>query len=551
MRERVARALDEMGHLLIIAGQDAHKAPSYYRAARSVRKYPGDLAHLIDAGELTRLEGVGPAIAAKITGIARHGSFPALELLRESFPEDILSLTRVTGIGARTAGRLYRDLGVENLSDLEMAIRRHDVRRLAGMGPRREEQLSVAVRNHYALRDLTPLYRALWLASKVLGALESHPDVVEAAVAGRARRRVAEFTRLDVVAVTANGRAPSVDLPGGMDMEVHWCAPDARGTAMLRHTGSEQHWRQLALRAESQGMVLDETGLWRGERRIAGDSEGAVYEALGLEAVPPELREGSGEIELAEAGVLPQRLETGDIKGDLHTHTTWSDGVSDLREMVDEAVAMGYEYIAITDHSQSLAVARGLDPERLVSQGAEIEKAGAGLGIDILRGSEIDIKSGGEMDFPDSVMEELDVVVASIHTAFQLSEEEQTRRLVRACQNPHVDIIGHPTGRVLGYRSGYAVNQEQLVQAGRDTGTALEINASPDRMDVGDDLARKAARAGVPLVISSDAHSRVAIRDLSFGIYVARRAGVGPDGVMNTRSQDELRRWLDAPKPRR
>ncbi len=553
-RQRVVWALEEMGHLLIIAGSEAHKAPTYYRAARSVKKYPGDLSRLIADGDLRSLDGVGPTIARKIEEIGERGSFDALERLKNALPGDILSLTEIPGIGARTAGRLYRELGIENLSDLENALRNRSLRGLTGLGARREQQLEKALTDYYARRDRIPLFRALWEASDLVAQVESMPQVIETHVAGKARRRAAEIKRLSLLVVTGDGEMPS-PFPahgGEMPLDVSVSGPGWAGAALLELTGSSGHWQTLKDRALEKGMILGRTGLWQDGKQVDGEGEAAIYEALGLEFIPPELRHGRDEVSLAAKGALPVLVTAGDIKGDLHSHTTWSDGVHGIADMVEQAKAQGYRYLAVTDHSQGLSIARGLTPERLNAQGEEIELLSREYpDMLILRGSEVDIKADGSLDYPDTILSGLDVVMASVHTAFNLSREEGTRRLVAACQNPHVDIIGHPTGRVLGYRTGYEVDLSRVVEAARKTGTVLEINASPDRMDLGEEGAAEAARLGVPLAINSDAHTRTALLDLSFGLYVARRAGVSASGIMNTWDPGQIRRWLDAPKSQR
>ncbi len=543
LRAAVAEALEEMGHLLVIAGQEPHKAPTYYRAARSVRRYGGDLELLLERGGLQELPGVGPALAAKIQGVSERGSFEDLDRLRTTLPADVLSLTRVGGIGAKTAAKLYHHLGVENLSDLEAAIRRRDVRLLPGLGPRSEQQLGLALASHYAMRDKVPLHRALWQADDLTRLLLAHPGVEHVAVAGRARRRHAEVERLDLVCTSSDGAPREVELPPALPVSLHWCSAETEIFTLWRCTGSARHIEELEALAQVLGVTLEEVAAEGGEE--------ALYRALELQPVPPELREGAEALPLARSGRMPRLLEADAIRGDLHLHTTWSDGQNSISELAAAAGERGLEYMAVTDHSQGLAVAGGLDPDRLRQQAHAVAAAARDAGFDILAGSEVEIKASGELDFPDQVLEALDLVIASIHTSFHLPQEDQTSRLVSACQNPHVDMIGHPTGRVLGYRSGYDVDLDQLVRAAGDTQTIIEINATPDRMDASDQLARLAAAAGAPLAINSDAHSAGSLGRFDYGVFVVRRAGLERPSVVNTWSGPELRSWLGQPKPQR
>lgn len=551
----MVRSLEKMGHLLTIAGEEEYKAPAYYRAARQVKRYPGDLEELLEGGRITEIPGVGPALASKIEEIRSGGSFRALDQIQDRLPSDVLGLIDIPGIGARTAGKLYRELGVENPGDLERAIQSQQVRKVGGLGPKREEQLAQALRAYFRHQSILPLYRARWVASQLAGHLEKMESVIDCWLTGDARRGSPEVTRVEMVVVTAPDGSPQLPTPeelGAPGARLIPASPSSAGLVRLITTGSEQHVARLRELAGRRGLVLEEEGAGIEAGDEWAEDETGVYGRLDLPFIPPELRETGREIDAALDGQLPRLLGPGDIRGDLHLHTSWSDGVHRLEEMVSAALDLGYDYLAVTDHSQSLSIARGLDPARLRQQGAEIREMRESVsGFQILAGSEVDILPDGSLDFEPELLELLDLVVGSIHTAFSLSPGQQTRRLVAACENPHVDVIAHPSGRVLGYREGYGADMDELIDAAARTGTALEINATPDRMDLDDRHAGRAAAKGVLLAINSDAHSRVALPDLSYGITVARRAWLGPEQIVNAWPWPRFRRWLRASKTER
>lgn len=543
-----------MGHLLTISGQEDFKAPSYYRAARQVKGYGGDLEALLEEGGATKIPGIGPALEAKMREIKETGSFRALDSLRDSLPSDVLGLIDIPGIGARTAGRLYRGLGVENPSDLDRALQSQRVRTLPGLGPKKETQLKEALESHFRRQAYLPLYRAQWLGRDLASRLEGLEEVLEARLSGRVRRGWAQVETVGLVVILSS--PGEISLPGDMEIppvvNLVYTHPKIAGLTWLQATGSRDHLKALEERARELGLTLERPEQGKGDDSGWLGDEARLYERLGLDFIPPEIRETGEEVTLALEGRLPSLVGPAHFRGDLHLHTTWSDGSNTLEDMVQEAQDLGYEYLAVTDHSQSLAIAGGLDPRRLKEQGRAIGELEETLGgIRILRGSEVDILNNGTLDFDQEILSDLDLVIGSIHNGFSLPPQQQTRRLEEACRHPHVDIIAHPSGRVLGYREGYGANLDRLIQVAAETGTALEINATPDRMDLGWEEARRAADAGVLLAINTDAHSRVALGDLSFGITVARKAWLEPDQILNTWPQKRLEEWLKRPKPER
>lgn len=560
----VARALLEIADLLEFRGDEPFKVRAYRKAAEALEVLPEPVAAVAERGALTKVPGIGKAIAAKVGELLATGRIEYLEELRRAVPPGVLELTAVPGLGARTAYLLYTRLGIDSLDRLELAARQGELRTLPGMGPRKEAAILDGLEKLRTLRREIPLGAVQPVADGLIAMLRRHPSVHAAEAVGEVRRRADTVTGLELVAATlepdgvveylqglgigareesagGDGTAGGARVDNrrvvlttalGLKITVHLAAPDSFALALLQLTGSPAHLEALGPLSPAP-------------------TEEAIYAQLGLPFIPPELREGRGEVEAAWAGRLPHLIEVADVKGDLHTHTRASDGTATALEMAQAARHLGHRYLAICDHSQSLGVAGGLTPERLRIQRAEIRRLNQDLGdFRLLHGTEVDILKDGSLDFPDDVLAELDVVVASIHSHMGLDEAAQTERLLRAIYNPHVDIIGHPTGRVLGRRAPYPVDFVRILTACRETGTALEINASPARLDLNDQLARMAIEAGVKLVISTDAHAIPELALLSYGVGQARRAWVEAGDVVNTMDLADLLAWLARPKGR-
>jgi len=546
----VAAALREIADLLEFRGDEPFKVRAYRKAATALEMLPEPVTALAEQGALTRVPGIGKAIAAKITELLTTGQIAYLEELRQAVPPGVRALTEVPGLGARTAYLLYTRLGIDSLDRLELAARRGELRALPGMGPRKEAAILEGLKKLRRMRRAIPLGAALPVAAELLAWLRQQPEVVAAEAAGDVRRRVEVVTELPIVVATTEPASVSAALARlplgtvkeqetdrvvlttglGLTIPVALVPPEHFALALMTLTGSPAHLEALGPLPPAP-------------------TEEAIYARLGLPFIPPELREGRGEVEAAREGRLPRLLEVADLKGDLHTHTRASDGTATLLEMVEAARQMGHRYLAVCDHSQSLAVARGLTPERLRAQGEEIRRLNRDLGdFRILHGTEVDICKDGSLDFPDEVLAELDVVVASIHSHMGLDAEAQTERLLKAIYHPHVDIIGHPTGRVLGRRDPYPFDVDRVLAACRETGTALEVSADPSRLDLNDELARRAVEAGVMLVINTDAHSTRGLGLLPYGVAQARRAWVEPRHVVNTMDLPDLLEWLARPK---
>lgn len=579
----VAALLEEIADLVEIDGTEARKAASYRRAARTVSGLREDLRAYVETGRLEELPGIGPAIAAKIRDFYQRGSTRLLDELRARIPEGVRALLAVPGLGPRTLGRLYRELDVTSAADLRQVLESGAAARLPGFGERKARKLLEALDHAGQQGERVPMGQALPLAQALVMELEKLPGVERAAYAGSLRRGrdtvkdvdlvaaardgeavAAAFSRLPVVAeVLARGSTRvTVRVESGLQVDLRVVPPEAFVPALHHFTGSAAHNTRLRARARARGLRINEYGIYRvssggeaGEPLAVPDEE-ALYRHLGLAYIPPELREDRGEIEAAEEGRLPRLVEAGDLRGDLHVHSRWSDGAASIREMAEAARARGYRYLAICDHSRSLRVAHGLEIEDLRAQWREIEElnreyAGAGISFRVLKGAEVDILKDGRPDFPDEVLAELDIVVASVHSHLRLDRAAMTERLLAAMENPHVDVIGHPTGRRLGIRDPYEVDLEAVIDAAARTGTVLEINASPERLDLADEAARQAAERGVMLCINTDAHAPAQLEQIAFGVTVARRAWLEPRHILNTLELPALQAWLRLPKAER
>lgn len=564
----IARVFDEIAELMELKGENPFKVRAYDKAARALRGLTRPVRDLQASGELLAVPGIGKAIAEKIAQMLAEGRIALHEQLASEFPPQILELMSLNGLGPKKAAMLYRELGIGSVAELEAALKAGRVQGLKGFGAVTEAKLLQAIAQRTTTSQRVPIGRALELAYAMMEELRKVPGVHRLEAAGSLRRRRETVGDLDILC-TADAAEPVMDafcatvaadkvlmrgptrsslcLAGDFQVDLRVVPPESFGAALQYFTGSKDHNVQMRLRAERRGLKLNEYGLFDAEgRSLAGREEEDVYRALDLPWIPPELRETGEEVELAARGALPRLVDVSDVRGNLHTHSNWSDGTPTLEMLALEAARRGLEYLAVTDHSPSLVIANGLSPERLRKQRAEIEELNArGVGATLLCGAEVDILPDGSLDHPDEVLAGLDVVVASVHSSFGMGREEMTRRVLRALENPHVDILGHPSGRLLGRRDGYELDWEALFQAAARTRTALEINCSPNRLDLRDLHARRAAELGVTLSLGTDAHHLDQFAFLPLGVGVARRAGLEPERILNTRSLADLRRWLE------
>ncbi len=562
--EEIARAMREVAIFLEMEGV-AFKPRAYEKAAYAIEAMEDSIAELHRQGGTKAIEGipsVGKNIAEKISMLIETGRLPYLEDLREKVPVDVLGLASVEGLGPKMIKALYEELGIRNVDDLERAARSGEIRGLAHFGEKSEHRLLKGIEFLKKGSGRFPLGGVLPLILEIEARLRKVVGVKEVATAGSIRRRketvgdgdiLAVATKPDrvmdafvkmpeVVHVHAKGSTKSsVKLRNGLDVDLRVVAEQSFGAALNYFTGSKSHNIVLRRLAQEKRLKLNEYGLFRGEKAVAGRTEGEIYETLGLHYIPPELREGGDEIEAARMGKLPDLVDYGDLKGDLQTQTNWTDGSNSIEEMVEEARRLGLEYIAITDHTRDLAMTGGSDEKKLAQQGAVIDQLNRKLkGFRILKGAEVNIRRDGTLDIADEALAKLDVVGAAVHSHFNLPKKEMTRRVIRALENPHVDILFHPTGRVLQKREAYDLDLDEVIEAAKRTGTVLEIDAFPDRLDLKDEHVRKAVDAGVKLVIDSDAHNTNQLHFLHFGIGTARRGWARKSDVINTRSLKEF-----------
>jgi DNA polymerase (family 10) len=563
----IAGIFEEMADLLEISDANPFRVRAYRNAARLVGDLQLDLAATLAKGEtLPKLPGIGADLGAKITEIAATGHCAALDRLRQSVPPAITELLHVPGIGPKRVKTLYHELEVQTLPQLVKAAREHRIRALPGFGEKTEANILQAVEAHLAHPQRFKLAIAAQYADALVAWLRATPGVRACVAAGSLRRMRETVGDIDILAtatagshvtvrfveypevteVVASGPTRStVMLKSGLQVDLRVVRPESEGAALLYFTGSKAHNIALRRIAQEAGLKLIEYGLFRGERRIAGATEASVYAALGLPFIAPELREDRGEIDAARGGQLPQLVELADLRGDLHAHTTWSDGHATIRGMAQAAAARGLSYLAITDHSRRLTVAHGLDPKRLSEQCAEIARAGKGLdGFTLLTGIEVDILDDGTLDLPDDVLGGLDVVVAAVHSRFDLSRERQTERILRALDHPAVRLLAHPLGRLIDRRDPYDVDMPRIIRKAKACGCHLELNAHPERLDLLDTHCRMAKDEGVLVSVNSDAHSVPEFDNLKFGIGQARRGWLEKGDVLNTRGLAEVRRLL-------
>jgi DNA polymerase (family 10) len=557
----IARIFREIADLLEIKGDNPFKIRAYRNGGDIVANHPHQLSAL-QANELREIPGIGKDLAARIREIAETGDTPYHRELVAEFPASVLDLLNLQGVGPKTVAMLYREVGIRTLDDLERAVREGRIRALKGMGPKKEGLIVKALedRKRYAGRHLLP--DTTEVAASVVAYLRDAAPGVQIDVVGSLRRGCETCHDIDILAAGASrelmdtfaqygtvervlGRGEtksSVLLAGGYQVDLRVVPLESRGAALQYFTGSKEHNIALRDRALRMGLLLNEYGLYRvqDEGRIAGDTEEGIYAALGLACVPPELRENRGEIDAAASGTLPHLVDRSALRGDLHMHTTETDGRDDLETMAQAAAEAGHEYIAITDHSESLSMANGLDASRARRHAARIRAVDGRYGVRVLAGIECDIRTDGTLDLDDDCLAGLDIVVASVHSGFNQDRQQMTQRIVRAIENPHVDVLGHPTGRMLLQREPYAVDMEAVIDAAARCGVALEINSQVYRLDLNDVHARHARDRKVPIVVSSDAHSRKALGVLKWGALVARRAWLEPQDVLTTRPFDEL-----------
>lgn len=565
LNDRVAGMLREYGELLAISGGEPFKVRAYEKAARAVEGHPVDVAGL-DLKELRAIPSVGERIAHKIREYLDTDSVGELVELRARTPAGLRALLEVPGLGPKRAHQIHQELGISSAAELIEALHDHRLRDLRGWGAKSEDNLAESLRQAHSAAGRVQLGYALELAGGFLTRISALPGVERSAYAGSLRRMrdtvgdidllVAADAPLPVMAaivalpqvrrVLASGATKtSVVTNTGVQVDVRVVPPSVWGAAMLYFTGSKAHNIEIRAIAVRAGLKLSEYGLFDVEsgELIAGESEEEIYARLGLPWIPPTLREGDGEVQAALAGTLPHIVELLDIRGDLHSHTDLTDGVASLEDMVAAAVKRGYAYYAITDHAPLLHMQR-MTTEKALEQRSRIRELEARNGIRLLHGTELNIQPDGSLDWDDEFLDGFDIVVASVHSQFHQSRTEMTKRLIRAVEHPSVNVLGHPTGRSIGRRPPIDADLDAVFAAAARTGTALEINASPDRLDLTGELARRAGRFGVRFAISTDAHAVPHLENMRYGVATAQRGWATPSDVINTYPLDHLLRFL-------
>ena len=565
----IALMFSDIAAILEIKEDNVFKIRAYRKAALNLEGLTRDVAELTHK-ELLEIPGVGADLAAKIEEYLQTGSMAMHDKLKEEIPAGVFALLAVPDLGPKTAKTIYDAIGVASLDELEQAAIEHRLIGIRGIQQKTEENILKGIAAVKRGRERRPLGRMLPAAQDIVEALKKEVPVGRIEVAGSIRRRSDSIKDIDIVATspdpsavmdafvnlpqvhTISMRGPtraSVIVREGVQVDLRVVESASFGAALAYLTGSKAHNVRLREMAVKRGLKINEYGIFRDEdnQRLGGENEEDVYRLLDLPFIAPELREDRGEIEAAIAGKLPRLVTLADIRGDLHVHSKWSDGAHTISELVEAAQKRGLSYIALTDHSQGLAIARGLTVERLMEQGREIKAFNQEKkGFRVLHGTEMDIQGDGTLDFPDKVLKKLDIVIASIHSGFAQPKEKITARIVAAMRNPWVSIIAHPTGRVIGEREAYEVDMEEVLRVARETGTALEINSYPLRLDLNDKYVRRAKELGVAIVINSDTHYSNQFDTLSYGISVAQRGWLENGDVLNTLEAPELLKRLAA-----
>ncbi|TAL25119.1 MAG: DNA polymerase/3'-5' exonuclease PolX [Nitrospirae bacterium] len=565
--KEIADIFNEIADLLEIKGENPFRIRAYRRASQNLEGLTKDVVSL-SRDELLEIPGIGHDLAEKIEEYIKTEKVKSLEDIKKEIPEGLAALLSIPSLGPKTAKLLHEKLKVKNIAELEKLAREHKLIGLPGIKEKTEENILKGIGMLKRGKDRQPLGRVIPIASDIVNQLKKNAPLEKIEIAGSLRRMKDTVRDIDILATSKNPHdvmkafmhlphvkevlmhgttKSSIVTKEGIQADLRVIEDESFGAALAYFTGSKEHNIRLREMAVKKGLKLNEYGIFREKdnKKLGGKDENDVYKILGMQFIPPEMREDRGEIEAAQKDSLPRLIELGDIRGDLHVHTSQSDGSHTLEELIEAARQRGYEYIAITDHSKGLGVARGLNEERLMEEKKEVDALNKKLkGFRLLMGVEVDIRSDGKMDFDNEILSRMDIVVASIHSGFRQSKEQITKRLVSAMKNPYVSVIAHPTGRLIGERDPYEVDMEYILKVAQETGTAIEINAYPLRLDLNYIYAQKAKDLGVKLVISTDTHLVSQFAYMHYGVSIARRGWLEKRDVLNTLKYEQLMKAL-------
>ena len=567
--QEIAKIFNDIADILEIKGDNPFRIRAYRRAAQNIDGFAADIAGMQEE-ELRKIPGIGSDLAAKIREYAEKGRLAFYEELKKEIPPHFLEMLSIPGVGPKTAKMFLDKLGIKDVNSLERIAKKGKLKGLPGIQAKTEENILKGIAMIKRRTDRYPIGRVLPIAEELMQKLRGEAPIKKFSLAGSLRRWKDTIKDIDILATSKQPQkvmhafvhlpyAKEVLMKGptkssivtheGIQVDLRVVEEDSFGSALAYFTGSKTHNIRLRELAVRKGLKINEYGIFKSKsgRKIGGKNEIDVYEALDLPFIPPELREDSGEIEAAVKGIVPKLVELEDIKGDLHVHSKYSDGSHDIDELIKSAKNRGYEYIAITDHSKGLGIAGGMSIERILEQNKKIKSLNKRLKkFKLLSGVEIDIRSDGKLDYPDEVLKKLDMVVASIHSGFRQSKEQLTKRLVSAMKNPYVSIIAHPTGRLIGEREAYEIDMDEFLKTAKETGTAVEINAYPMRLDLSDIYIKKAKEMGIHLAVSTDAHIVYQFDFMRYGIGTARRGWLEKEDVLNTCSYKTILKHLNS-----
>ncbi len=554
---------ERIANILELKGENTFRINSYRKAARVIGDLAEDIEEIAKTRKLTDIPGIGEGTAEKILEYIHTGKMAKYEEVKEGVSEETVALMQIPGLGPKTVAMLNRELGIVGLSDLENALHEDKLKGLFGIGEKKIENILKGIELFKTSQQRISIGIAYPIVKRIIAELRHNAQIKDIQAAGSLRRMKETVGDIDILVSGAKGAdivksfvgmrgvtqvlaagdtKGSVRVEEGVQVDVRVVREDEFGSALQYFTGSKEHNIHLREIAKKKGFKINEYGIFEGEEKIGGRREEEIYTILGIDWIPPELRENRGEIEAARERKLPKLIELSDIKGDLHNHSNWSDGIPTFEEMANHAMKMDYQYLVVSDHSKSLHVAHGLKDEELLEEIEEIDRLNKKFkGFTLLKATEVDIKADGALDFSDKLLKKLDVVVASIHSGFKQGKEKITERMIAAIHNPYVNIIAHPTGRLISKREGYDVDMDKVIEACAETGTALEINCYYDRLDLNEINCRKAKESGVMIAISTDAHHVDQMWMMELGVGIARRGWLETGDVLNTLSVDKVK----------